>query len=179
CPPNAPPWFVEAREQMTAVTLGCHFDALVAVWTRLEDASRFEQGPTNLPHRGRPRQVTNWIASGRGKRSYNAAIGSVGDYAGTWQNWWNSLQPRWREKADDGKWRTDKYGEEGREWGPLYQWGVNGTLSIVASLYFWGVVIGRGGHPEPDVRIWEESVNDVNWMMEGMAAYYELFGKKF
>ncbi|KAJ6512430.1 hypothetical protein C8R45DRAFT_920265 [Mycena sanguinolenta] len=68
-------------------------------------------------------------------------------------------------------------GEEGREWGPLYQWGVNDTLSIVASLYFWGVVIGRGGHPEPDVRIWEESVNNVNWMMEGMAAYYELFGK--
>ncbi|KAJ7800486.1 hypothetical protein B0H14DRAFT_3490662 [Mycena olivaceomarginata] len=44
CPTGAPTWFVDARRQMTAVGLGCHFDALLAAWTRIEDASRFEQG---------------------------------------------------------------------------------------------------------------------------------------
>ena len=89
------------------------------------------------------------------------------------------MQPRWRKKGKDKKWECTAYGDGGREWGPLYQWGVNETLSIVASLYFWGVAIAEKGDAESDRRIWQESVGDVSWMMEGMAAYYELFNKKF
>ncbi|KAJ7301534.1 hypothetical protein DFH08DRAFT_978695, partial [Mycena albidolilacea] len=80
CPPNAPAWFVDARSQMTRITLGCHFDALLA-GTRIEDASRFEQGPTNLSHKGRPKQVGNWVAGSRGKKSYDASIPNLAEYA--------------------------------------------------------------------------------------------------
>ncbi|KAJ7325484.1 hypothetical protein DFH08DRAFT_1085166 [Mycena albidolilacea] len=61
CPPQAASWFVDAHTAMTKVDLGCHYHALVAAWTRMEQASRFEHGPTNLSHKGRPKQVTTWI----------------------------------------------------------------------------------------------------------------------
>jgi hypothetical protein len=72
---------------------------------------------------------------------------------------------------------VESYGKAGREWGPLYQWGVNGTLSIVASLYFWGRGVVDG--EDALLREWEAAVVDVTWMLEGMAAYYELFKGRF
>ncbi|KAJ7847483.1 hypothetical protein B0H14DRAFT_2342610 [Mycena olivaceomarginata] len=164
---------------MTAVGLGCHFDALLAAWTRIEDASRFEQGPTNLPHKGRPKQVGIWVSSSRGRKLYDASIPDIGQYAMVWQTWWDSLQPGWRKKGQDGNWERNSYGEGGREWGPLYQWGVNGTLNIVVSLYFWGVALKGKSDSDVDLGVWEGGVGDVTWMLEGMATYYELFKKKF
>jgi hypothetical protein len=58
----------------------------------------------------------------------------------------------------------------------LYQWGVNGILSLVASLYFWGCAV----YEQVELRTqWEQAISDVVWMLEGMATYYEKFGKKF
>jgi hypothetical protein len=83
----------------------------------------------------------------------------------------------WRKRGNDGKWRAGEYSGGGREWGVLYQWGVNGTLNIVVSLYFWDVAIV--GNPDADLKIWEAGVADVTWMLEGMVVYYKLFKKKF
>jgi hypothetical protein len=98
-------------------------------------------------------------------------------YAIQWQAWWDSLQPAWRTKDVDGQWLVvGGYGDGGREWGPLYQWGINGVLSIVALLFFWG----RAAHGNAEFcGWWEAAVGDVVWMFEGMAAYYELFKGKF
>ncbi|KAJ6460160.1 hypothetical protein C8R47DRAFT_994216 [Mycena vitilis] len=178
CPNDAPLWFVSAREQMITIDLGCHFDALLAAWTRIEYASRFENGPTNLSARRRPKQVGNWINAGRGKRTADLAIPDHAAYAEGWQAWWDSLQPIWRKRAKDGNWSTEGgYGKDGTDWGPLYQWGVNGMLNIVASLYFWGCSL-VSGDLRGDLR-WETAVIDVTWMMEGMAVYYERFNRKF
>ncbi|KAJ7468411.1 hypothetical protein B0H11DRAFT_2305430 [Mycena galericulata] len=174
CPAKAAAWFVDAHAAMTRQDLGCHFDGLVAAWTRLEAASKYEQGPTNLPSKGRPKQVGTWISSARGTRgTADPKVLDPAKYAVEWQEWWNSLQPEWRKKDADGMWSTTGgYGKDGKEWGPLYQWGVNGTLSLLASLYFWGSAI-RG---DSDLEMaWEVAVVDVSWMLEGMALYYEKF----
>ncbi|KAJ7907845.1 hypothetical protein B0H13DRAFT_2193638, partial [Mycena leptocephala] len=140
CPTDALPWFAHAYEQMTQTDLGCHYHALVAAWIRIEYASRFENGPTNLSPKGRPQQVGNWVSFLRGKRKgANVAVADPSAYAVGWQAWWDSLQPGWRKKGEDGEWIMEgEYGGDGREWGPLYRWGVNGMLNVVASLYFWG-----------------------------------------
>ncbi|KAK7019608.1 hypothetical protein R3P38DRAFT_3199258 [Favolaschia claudopus] len=175
CPANAKPWFVDAHQAMTQVDLGCHYFALVAAWIRLEAASRFEHSPTNLPAKFRPKQVGTWIANSR--RGPLPAVKDPVRYAKDWQTWWDSLQPAWRARESTGEWSiTRGYGQNGREWGPLYHWGVNGVLSVVASLCFWGRAVGtdnvlRGA--------WEAAVLDAVWMFEGMAAYYELFKGKF
>ncbi|KAJ7836828.1 hypothetical protein B0H13DRAFT_1651900, partial [Mycena leptocephala] len=178
CPPDAADWFANAHTEITRVDLGCHYHALVAAWTRVEHASRFEHGPTNLPSKHRPEHVSAWISKNlRGKRGVEPRVTDPHVYAALWQQWWDSLQPSWRKKETDGRWSVEAYGEAGREWGPLYQWGVNGTLSILASLYFWGRAVSSGEQSE--LEVWEAAVLDVTWMMEGMATYYELFKRRF
>jgi hypothetical protein len=72
---------------------------------------------------------------------------------------------------------TGGYGVNGNEWGPLYQWGVNGMLSLVASLFFWGCAVRQS---DGEIySLWEKAVLDVGWMLEGLAIYYEKFNRKF
>ncbi|KAJ7103986.1 hypothetical protein B0H15DRAFT_766409 [Mycena belliarum] len=173
-PPKAPAWFVNARTVLTKVDLGLDFDALIAAWTRIEYASRFEQGPTNLSPTGRPKQIATWIA---GRRAHAPPkVTDTGAYASQWKVWWDSLQPKWRKRDKEGMWATDEYGDGGAEWGPLYQWGVNGTLSLLAALHCWGSTVLETGQPAD---AWEAAVMDVTWMLEGMAIYYEKFNRRF
>ncbi|KAJ7801523.1 hypothetical protein B0H14DRAFT_2615197 [Mycena olivaceomarginata] len=117
CPASAPAWFVDARGDITREGLGPHYNAVIAAWTRMEQASRFEQGPTNLTSKGRPKQVGAWITNARGKHGTTPAVPDLATYAVEWQGWWDSLQPEWRRKEGDGRWSvTEGYGEGGREW---------------------------------------------------------------
>jgi hypothetical protein len=163
---------------MTQVDLGCHFQGVIAAWTRVEAVSRFEQGPTKLSTINHPEQVKKWVANQRGKRQADTSIADPTAYAAGWQLWWDSLQPEWRIKDADGAWSVNGgYGGGGKVWGPLFQWGQNGVLNIVASLFFWGVAM-RDSTSELQ-SAWERSVMDVAWMFEGLAAYYELWNRKF
>ncbi|KAJ7764950.1 hypothetical protein DFH07DRAFT_738097 [Mycena maculata] len=177
CPPKAAQSFVSAHAAMTRVGLGCHFNALIEAWTRVEAASKFEQGVTNLPSKGRPPQVGTWIASARATRGGSQpTVSDPAAYARQWQAWWDSLQPEWRKKDADGTWSVEGYGGNGNEWGPLTQWGVNGTLSVVASLYFWGCTVHEDLDFEPR---WEAAVLDATWALEGLATFFEKFNRKF
>ncbi|KAJ6518242.1 hypothetical protein C8R47DRAFT_959865 [Mycena vitilis] len=181
CPADAAPWFVQARGEMVESDLGPHFHALIAAWTRIEYASCFQNGPTNLSAKGRPKQVGLWIANGRlvngRKRRADVEISDASAYALGWQEWWDRLQPKWRKRAKDGTWSVEgRY--DGQDWGPLYHWGVNGVLNLVASLCFWGRCV-LANQVASDRRVWEVAVDDVTWMMEGMAVYYERFNRKF
>ncbi|KAJ7686842.1 hypothetical protein B0H17DRAFT_940051, partial [Mycena rosella] len=151
---------------------------LITAWTRIEFASRFEHSPTNLPSKGRLMQVGAWISGGQGKQGVpSPVIRDLSAFAKVWDTWWSLLQPAWRKKDADGKWSTaGEYGESRREWGALYQWGVKGTLSVVAALYFWGCAAGEDVESEA---VWNEAIVDVTWMLEGMAKYYEMFNHKF
>ncbi|KAJ7172868.1 hypothetical protein C8R43DRAFT_851000, partial [Mycena crocata] len=159
CPPKAPAWFTEAYAEMSAKDLGCHYDALLVQWTRVEAACKYAAG-AKLTWKGRPTQVTNWIGGARGKRPCITAVTDTVEYARVWQAWWDSLQPEWRVRGADGEWSVlHGYGTTGNEWGALTVWGVNGILSIVASLFFWG---RDGGESS----VWEAAVMDVTWMLE-------------
>ncbi|KAJ7638043.1 hypothetical protein DFH06DRAFT_922956, partial [Mycena polygramma] len=69
------------------------------------------------------------------------AVTNVAAYAEEWYGWWGFMQPKWRRRTTDGKWKNGgetQYGGN-EEWGVLDRPGPNGCLSVVASLYFWGV----------------------------------------
>ncbi|KAJ7889307.1 hypothetical protein B0H14DRAFT_2561806 [Mycena olivaceomarginata] len=87
CPPQAASWFADAHAAMTKVDLGCHYHALVAAWTRIEQASRFEHGPTNLSPKGRPKQVTAWI--NRLRKGTEPVFDDPETYAIQWQQHFN------------------------------------------------------------------------------------------
>ncbi|KAJ7722081.1 hypothetical protein B0H16DRAFT_1334874 [Mycena metata] len=178
CPAAAAEWFSDAFGEVTRQDLGCHYDSLVAAWIRVEAACKYAQGPTKLPSTHRPRQVGNWISHTRGKRAMGAHLTDVSnptEYAGEWQRWWDSLQPAWRDRGGKGWSTANGYGRKGNEWDKLEQWGTNGVLSVVVALYFWGKAVhGR----EEFETVWEESVMDAVWMLEGLVIFYEKFKKR-
>ncbi|KAJ7280550.1 hypothetical protein C8J57DRAFT_1009016, partial [Mycena rebaudengoi] len=163
CPAKAPEWFCLARLELTKRDLGPHFHAVLNAWTRIEAASRFQHAETNLPHKGRPAQVGRWIAAQRGARAANTAVTDLAEYAEQWRTWWGSLQPEWRSREADGLWGIGV--SYGAEWGELYQWGVNGVLSLLAALYFWGCAVSDAQDVD-HMRAWELEVQDVGWMLE-------------
>ncbi|KAJ7168774.1 hypothetical protein C8R46DRAFT_897828, partial [Mycena filopes] len=172
---GAPPWLVEPLKILTRRNLGVHFRALMQTLIRLEERFGFDEPP---PLRGlgkelRPLEVTTWINAGRGTRSknvYDAGIRDVGDYGTRWRAWWDSLQPEWRKKDKHGARKVYSEYDEGMDWDTLASRGPNGTLSVVASLYFWGSACegaAVASTPE-DKQLWEAAVHDVTWMLEGV-----------
>ncbi|KAJ7717078.1 hypothetical protein DFH07DRAFT_715076, partial [Mycena maculata] len=162
CPPKAEEWFTHALTEMTQRNLGGHFNAALAAWTRLESACKFASPSHKLSATGRPKQVSQWIQGARGHRGQPAPIVTKPrEYKGIWWGWWDSLQPEWRKKGEDGTWEV---GESYGEWDDaLLHWGPNGLLSVIASLYFWGCAVVDS----PDLaKRWERAVNDVSWVLE-------------
>ncbi|KAJ7507413.1 hypothetical protein B0H11DRAFT_2218261 [Mycena galericulata] len=168
-PSDAPAWLRDAIEWLTRTDLGCHYASLLVALINLEAKYGYDkENRGQLPTIGRPVQVHSWIKGGRGsKMRFPPSIGDVKYYAREFYVWWDSLQPDWRERGDGNHWIV------GGDWGPADEWdpleapGPNGCLSIAAALYFWGLVLDRAEDTRAD---WERAVQDVAWMLEGLAA---------
>jgi hypothetical protein len=71
---------------------------------------------------------------------------------------------------------SGEFGGEGGWDDRLLHWGQNGILSMIAGLYFWGCAV----RDQPEVLgRWEFAVNDVAWILEGLAAFHERFQKRY
>ncbi|KAJ6458985.1 hypothetical protein C8R45DRAFT_843646 [Mycena sanguinolenta] len=168
-PADAQPWLRDSVVDLTKVNLGCLFASGLASLVRLEIVAKYEAvGIKRLPGgKGRPDIIAEWIKGGRGTKMKKAvAVEDVLRFADEWDAWWAGLQPGWRVKDNSGKWHIEEAYEENREWGSLAATGVNGLVSAVAALYFWGVAVRMG--TEDQKRRWEASVHDVAWVIEGV-----------
>ncbi|KAJ6567621.1 hypothetical protein DFH09DRAFT_918508, partial [Mycena vulgaris] len=174
CPPKAADWFVHARGQMTETYLGPHFNAVLTAWTRLEEVCRFEVPSHKLSSKAWPEQITCWINNARGRKGSNPIVKDPVAYATIWWTWWDSLQPEWRVRGLDGLWESGE--SYGGEWDDnLLHWGPNGTLSVVAGLFFWGCAVVMLVDRREE---WELTVNDVAWILEGLATFHKKFKKR-
>ncbi|KAJ7618975.1 hypothetical protein DFH06DRAFT_1011614, partial [Mycena polygramma] len=165
-PADTPIWLKTALSYLTACDLGCHYTALLRALVRLEESMDFEkEKPVALPRSTvRPDEVAEWIRGARGvKMKALPRVKKVDAYAKQWYAWWDELQPAWRKRGDDGKWVVG--GEYGNAFGKLDCSGPNGTICIVAALYFWG---SSEKHTPESRSIWDEAVQDVAWMLEGV-----------
>ncbi|KAJ7614713.1 hypothetical protein DFH06DRAFT_1146232 [Mycena polygramma] len=169
-PPNAPEWLVNSLTWLMKEDLGCHYRAMVVALIALETKYGFGDPSNNgtLSAKKRPTQVGLWIQGGRGTRlKFPPSIGNVEKYAKEWAEWWGTLQPRWREKDEHEEWKLEGHDTAGDNWDPLEAPGQNGCLSVVASLYFWGVCSNQSDELR---QRWERAVLDVTWMLEGLRA---------
>ncbi|KAJ7601289.1 hypothetical protein DFH06DRAFT_1026821, partial [Mycena polygramma] len=170
-PDDTPQWLSNALLYIRGADLGCHYASLLRALVRLEESAGFENDDhTPLPaSKHRPTQVQKWIQGKRGEKMKTLPeVKNVVTYSKQWYKWWDDLQPSWRQRDANGKWITG--GEYGSDWGKLDCAGINGSLSIVAALYFWGAA---PTHTEETRAVWNEAVEDVTWILEGVDTLFE------
>ncbi|KAK6974631.1 hypothetical protein R3P38DRAFT_2583930, partial [Favolaschia claudopus] len=167
---------------VTETPVGECFNNLLVAWAELERAYAWVKKPSTgrlaLSAASRPTQVVLWIGAGRGLRGgpmRNGAgptIGSVVKFEQNWWSWWATLQPPWRvrDRGHPERFSREEYGGKTQEdWETLRVPGVNGMLSVVAALYWWGVKLVKVVDSE-EKRTWVEAVRDVKWMIAGLTA---------
>ncbi|KAJ7633593.1 hypothetical protein DFH06DRAFT_1004174 [Mycena polygramma] len=170
-PDDTPEWLRVALSYLTARDLGCHYTSLLQALVRLEESVGFEKDKhVSLPRSTvRPDEVSVWIRGARGvKMKALPKVVKLEAYATQWWKWWDELQPAWRQRGEDGKWVVG--GGYGTDFGKLDCSGPNGTICIVAALYFWG---SSTSHTSESRAIWEGAVQDVAWMLEGVDTLFE------
>ncbi|KAJ7669152.1 hypothetical protein B0H17DRAFT_949290 [Mycena rosella] len=169
-PQDAPPWLRDSIANLTKMDLGCHYVSVLAALVRLEKAARFEvkEGDCNrLPTTKQPKQISEWVRVGHStKMKKMAVIKSVSKYGEEWDMWWNSIQPSWRTRDQEGN------GEYGTNWEQLDCSSVNGCLSAVGGLYFWGVAARASAASAADVQQWDNAVQNVVWVFESLRLLY-------
>ncbi|KAJ7670630.1 hypothetical protein DFH06DRAFT_1124945 [Mycena polygramma] len=166
---DSPGWLRETLSYLTTRDLGCHYTALLQALVRLEESADSDGEKPLGRSKTRPTEIKEWIRGGRGVKMKNLpTVTNIEAYAVKWKNWWGEMQPKWRKRRDDGSWVVG--GEYGTDWGRLDCSGLNGTVSFVAGLYFWGTA---ESHTDDSRREWEKCVMDVSWMLEGLDTLYE------
>ncbi|KAJ7695516.1 hypothetical protein B0H16DRAFT_1351008 [Mycena metata] len=167
-PAEAPSWLHKNVEWMQSVDLGVHFSALLGALVKAETAFGFDEetyGYLSTDHR--PDQVQQWIKRGRAPKAQSfdkLKIKNVGKFAKEWGAWWDLLQPAWRRRDSLVAGGDAVYGADD-EWDRLDTPGPNGCLSVVAGLFLWGL----SDNSEELRNMWRTAVQDVAWMLEGLA----------
>ncbi len=120
----------------------------------------FEKGSADrssarLGAQSRPQAVTDWIRRAR-LNTYNPQINSVATFAKEFNAWWASLQPAWRTDGGRGVLRRD-----GEDWECLRCSGINGLLSVLAALFFWGCAVQKSKAATKSA--WLRALDDVSY----------------
>jgi len=109
----------------------------------------------------RPPQIEWWISRAR-KR--DPVISDISKFSVSWWSWWIGLQPSWRNIEPSVGTLGDSHRVVTGDWSCLDKPGLNGFLSVVTSLHWWGkAVSGTDGVVE-----WLRAVKDVHWVMSCM-----------
>lgn len=149
-PPDAPAWLKSASRMLRSEALGIEWMELVKIWEAFETGEGFSS-PGKLAAAGRPRCVADWIQRARAP-AYRASITKPTEFGHAFMAWWTSLQPKWRQSAGAPLAKTPG------DYDDIRKPGVNGLLSAVAALFFWGLACGSDGRGG-----WLGAVEEVGW----------------
>ncbi|KAJ7841668.1 hypothetical protein B0H13DRAFT_1649057 [Mycena leptocephala] len=174
CPAKAPEWFKHAHEVITGAALGPQFNMLIAELIRLEAKYEFKKSGRAIPAQGRPKELTTWIAAGRGRRGGSGADGptlsatGAADFGKVWWAWWASVQPGFRNLSER-PWphqMASVHSSSPKDWTRLRHPGPNGMFIVVLGLYWWGRETMQASAKAR--ASWREAVEDAKWMCEGL-----------
>ena len=133
---KVPDWFSKSLHLFQSEQLGSVWVSLLKEWKAFEAMKNYQESG-RLPSKGRPAVVDMWIAQARSV-TWRPSISHVEGYAGTFKAWWKDLQPEWRVVNGD----VDESLLEG-DWSTLMCPGLNGVHSLVAALFYWGIIAAK------------------------------------
>lgn len=151
-----PAWVSKALALLQSEPLGPEWDGLVRSWLQFEQDAGLESGH-KLGSQRRPRVVGDWIQRARTPK-FRPEITNPDQFVEDFDAWWRGLQPDWR--LDNA---SDLLCRDGGDWERLRCAGVNGLLSVLAALFFWGVSAQRGA-ASFKLR-WLAAVEDVSYVI--------------
>ena len=152
-----PGWCDLALTMLQSEEMGPCWSKVVTLWAEFERREQFHS-LGNLPAKGRPSCITDWIQCAH-LSTYRPSL-NLSSFPSVFDAWWHSIQPKWR--VLDGQELT----KDGVDFEPLRRPGVNGLLSVLAALFFWGVGLGEA---RGDCALWLAGVQDLTWVLEQLA----------
>ncbi|KAK7032063.1 SERTA domain-containing protein 3 [Paramarasmius palmivorus] len=157
---QVPAWVQQMRTFLLSDISGSVWVQSVDAWEGLEGAYNFTTSRQALPTVKRPEAVNFWTK--RARRLADPPPDSQGPKFGRQvSDWWDSMMPKWRKKADNGIWIKDG----GGDWGPMRCPGLNGFLSVMACLRWW-LIQESGGSIAEASSSWRAVLDDVCWVMQ-------------
>lgn len=151
-----PLWINNAVSILQTTKLGPEWDLLLSNWLKFEERTQFQEGGLRLGAKRRPLLVANWIQYARNP-TFHAEIKNVAAFAADFSAWWQGLQPGWRRANSD-----DQTPRQAEEWDSIRRPGLNGLLSVVAALFFWGSAVQSTAARS----VWLEAAKDVSFVLE-------------
>ncbi|KDR81130.1 hypothetical protein GALMADRAFT_136178 [Galerina marginata CBS 339.88] len=135
---DAPKWFSTALAMFRHEDVGSseRWKAMVDTWATFEAQSGYTE-VSRLKSTKRPTAVAEWIQRARSP-TWRPVIKNIDEYGASFVDWWTALQPDWRLSDDK---RTILSKHVGGDWAVLSRPGVNGLVSVVAALFYWGCAV--------------------------------------
>lgn len=160
---SKPEWFIVAVAMLEGEKgLGPTWAKLVKAWAAFKEGAGY-QGTRKLSTTRRPDAIKAWIGRARSP-TWRPVISDMVTYEAEFMLWWAALQPSWR-KSDDGSLIFSKLVGN---WEVLWRPGLNGILSVLAGLLFWGVALRNAGSTRKG---WNKAVSDCLLVLTSLAAY--------
>lgn len=162
---EAKKWFPQAF-RLVNVDLGLHYMNFLGHWIRFERLHGWRKSGGRLTGLGRPEIISKWVKEGRyPPRCIEPCIGADGveRYSQEICNWWKSMRPT---TAFD----QDKLGDD---WVALDKHGINGWLSIVAGMKWWGESLKclTGDHLKSCTEEWVATLEDLAQALQNLQSY--------
>jgi hypothetical protein len=186
-PDDAPAWlkkkiwpFFTRSEGMPS-----SYKNLVNAWLDLEVADDFS-GEDHLGGTGRPKAVTEWIATARRPTSDTRHVGSLVTYEADFWTWWVGVQHEYRKehRRDDEVESLMQVAPPStipNPWRAIDTTGLNGLTNAVAAICFWAMKIHE--QPATDYRSkqtrtkleerWALAVADIHFVIDNVRALYD------
>lgn len=160
-PNGYPDWVSNALTVLQSTHLGSEWDLLITKWLAFEQTTGYDRGGEKLGTQNRPRIIADWIKNGRSPK-FHPEIKDVGVLSAGVIAWWRGLQPDWR--IDSNGDANSALCREGGSWEHIRRPGVNGLLSVIAALFFWGGAAQNA--PGLSGRAWLEVLDDIGHVLD-------------
>lgn len=152
-------WMETPLGMLRGEALGPSWDEVVRLWVAFEIRNRMSD-PGRIGATKRPTCVADWIQRARAP-GYRPKITNLTKFSNDYGSWWTAIQTDWRR--EEGSVAIRRSGNMTA----INKPGINGLLSVLAALFFWGTALG--GDREGD-DAWKHAVEDLDWVLRELLA---------
>ena len=142
--------------QSSEIPLGEGWAELVRLWAAFEEKEEFKER-RKLSAKDRPECIADWVQRARSP-TWRPVIANVAAFGKVFHAWWVSLQPKWRVSGKGAILTEDVEGD----WEELRRPGLNGLLSALAGLFYWGRIAQRNAKQR---KAWAVDVEDFTLVL--------------